>query len=626
MFKIYLRALAQLGPEKTLGFFLGFANVLIAAAAFAEPVLFGRIVDMLTTAQGTGVPLNNERLIPLIGAWVGFGIFTIAGGVLIALYAERLSHRRRLAVMASYFEHVLNLPQAFHTKAHSGALMKIMIEGANGLGGMTLSFFREHLASLVTLFVMLPLSLYINWRLSLLLLLLVVIFTILSAFILRKTETLQGKVETFHTQLAERATDSLGNISVIQSFTRVADESAAMRHTIDRLLSAQIPVLSWWAMAAVVTRASATLTILGILLLGTWLFTQGFATVGEVVTFMAFATVLIGRLDQVVGFINAIFLQAPKLKQFFDVFDTVPAVRDKPDARDPGRLSGKVAFHNVSFSYDGKKPAVADVSFEVMPGETIALVGSTGSGKSTTLGLLHRVFDPQSGSISIDDIDIRDMPLASLRQNIGVVFQEPMLFARSIEENVRVGNPEASPEVLATALERAQATEFVARQAEGWKTVIGERGRTLSGGERQRLSIARALLKDPPIMILDEATSALDATTEQKLQAALDEARKGRTTFIIAHRLATIRNADRIFVFDQGYIIESGSFEELVRNGGRFSALARAQFIDGADAKPEPRDLKVEPRQESAHREPTRSAEIVELQPSPGALSSRASA
>ncbi|MBY0613287.1 MAG: ATP-binding cassette domain-containing protein, partial [Beijerinckiaceae bacterium] len=518
MFKIYLRALAQLGPEKTLGFCLGFANILIAAAAFAEPVLFGRIIDMLTTAQGTGVPVNNEKLIPLIAMWIGFGLFTIAGGVLIALYAERLSHRRRLAVMANYFEHVLNLPQAFHTQSHSGALMKVMLEGANGLGGMTLSFFREHLASLVTLFVMLPLSLYINWRLALLLVLLVFIFTILSAFILRKTETLQGDVEAFHTQLAERATDSLGNISVIQSFTRIADESAAMRKTIDRLLSAQIPVLSWWAVAAVVTRASATLTILGILLLGTWLFSQGFATVGEVVTFMAFATALIGRLDQVVGFINAIFLQAPKLKQFFDVIDTVPAVRDKPDAKDPGRLSGKIAFHNVSFSYDGKKPAVADVTFEVQPGETIALVGSTGSGKSTTLGLLHRVFDPQSGYVSIDDIDIRDIPLASLRANIGVVFQEPMLFARSIEENVLVGNPQASPDALGSALERAQAADFVARQPEGVRTVVGERGRTLSGGERQRRGVE--LGRDVVAVDRDQADRARLAEHAQPLDDA----------------------------------------------------------------------------------------------------------
>jgi ATP-binding cassette, subfamily B, beta-glucan exporter len=587
LFKLYLRVLGQLGSERRVAFILAFANILLAVAAFAEPVLFGKIIDQLTKASNNSNVIDKHQLVPLIFAWVGFGLFAIGAGVLVALHADRLSHRRRLAVMAMYYEHVLHLPQAFHTDAHSGGLLKVMLEGANGMGGLWLSFFREHCASLVTLVIMLPFTLYINWRLASLLLVLVCIFTILSAFILRRTEKLQGSVEHIHTQLAERATDSLGNVPVIQSFTRIATEADEMRSTIDRVLAAQIPVLSWWAIAAVITRASATLTILGILLLGTYLFSQGLATVGEVVTFMAFATALIGRLEQVVGFVNAIFMMAPKLNQFFNVLDTVPSVRDKPDVINPGRLTGRVAFHNVSFSYDGKKTSVCDVNFEVRSGETIAFVGSTGSGKSTTLGLLHRVFDPQSGFISIDGIDLRDMSLSGLRHNIGVVFQEPMLFARSIEENVRVGNPNASDEAFMDALERAQAMEFVSRQPEGIKTVVGERGRTLSGGERQRLSIARALIKDPPIMILDEASSALDATTEQKLQIALDEVRKGRTTFIIAHRLATIRNADRIFVFEQGRIIESGSFDELILLDGRFAALAKAQFIEGSSGKKE---------------------------------------
>jgi ATP-binding cassette subfamily B protein len=266
-------------------------------------------------------------------------------------------------------------------------------------------------------------------------------------------------------------------------------------------------------------------------------------------------------------------------------------VHDRPNAQDVPRYGGDVVFDNVSFSYDGKRSAVQDVSFTVHEGENVALVGATGSGKSTTLGLLHRAFDPQSGSIRIDGLDIRDVTLSSLRRNIGVVFQEPMLFARTIRENLQVGRPDATDAEMIEALERAQAIEFIARQSDGLDTVIGERGRSLSGGERQRLSIARALLKNPPILILDEATSALDAATERKLQMALDEVMKGRTTFVIAHRLATIRNANRILVFDQGRVIESGTFDELVATGGRFAELARAQFM--APDEPPPKRVKV---------------------------------
>jgi ATP-binding cassette subfamily B protein len=313
---------------------------------------------------------------------------------------------------------------------------------------------------------------------------------------------------------------------------------------------------------------------------------QGKATIGQIVTFMNFAGLLIIRLEQVVGFSNRVLLDAPRLHEFFAVLDTVPAVRDRPDAIDPGRLRGLIEFENVSFSYDGKRPAVADLSFTALPGETVALVGSTGAGKSTALALLHRAFDPQSGVIKIDGMDIRAIKLAGLRHNIGVVYQEALLFNRSIAENLRVGNPNATDDELRQAAARAQATELIERHPEGLDGLVGERGRSLSGGERQRLSIARALLKDPPILILDEATSSLDATTERKVQSALDEVMKGRTTFVIAHRLATVRGATRILVFDQGRIIESGSFDELVARNGRFAELARAQFLAGSPEPP----------------------------------------
>ncbi len=585
LIRLYGRALAALGPERPLGALLAIANVALAAAQFAEPVLFGRIIDTLTAAQSAKLVPGWGSLFPQLALWIGFGGFNIAVGALVALNADRLSHRRRLAVMADFFEHVLTLPLLFHMEKHSGRALKVMSDGSLSLGGIWLTFFREHCAAFVALFVMLPLTAALNWRLGLVLMLLVSIFALLMTLVLRHTENMQQSVERYRGDLAERVSDALGNVAVIQSFTRVETEARALRVVIDRLLAVQNPVLSWWALAAIATRASATLTILSILAVGIYLFMQGLTTVGEIVTFVNLATLLVTRLEQVVSFINYIFLEAPRLAEFFAVLDTAPSLRDAPDAVAIGRAEGAVTFEKVSFSYDGRRPAVANLAFAVSPGETIALVGATGSGKSTTLALLYRSFDPQSGRIVLDGSDIREITLMSLRRNIGVVFQEPMLFARSIRENLLAGKPEATPAELETAIRRAQAAEFIARQPEGLDTVIGERGRSLSGGERQRLSIARALLKDPPILILDEATSALDAATEERVQKALEEVMVGRTTFVIAHRLSTIRHATRVLVFDHGRVVETGSFDELIDKGGFFAKLARAEFAAAAKGK-----------------------------------------
>ena len=479
----------------------------------------------------------------------------------------------------------MQLPMTFHSGTHSGRLMKVMLNGADALWRLWLGFFREHFAAIMSVVVLLPLSIYINWRLATLLFVLCVVFTLLTSFVVRKTYGMQSEVEEHYSSLSARASDALGNVALVQSFVRIGDEVQGLRIVADQLLAVQMPILSWWALVTVITRASTTITVLLIFTVGIALHEQGLTTVGEIVMFVSFATMLIQKLEQVVSFINNVFMEAPRLKEFFDVLDAVPAVRDRPDAIDIGRLSGLVEFHDVSFSYDGKRPAVEDLSFTALPGQTVALVGPTGAGKSTAIALLHRAFDPQSGFIRIDGMDVRGLKLTALRHNIGVVFQEALLFDRSIADNLRVGKPDATLEEMKIAAGRAQALEFIERSEHGFDTNAGERGRMLSGGERQRLSIARALLKDPPILILDEATSALDAVTEAKVNAALDEVMKGRTTFVIAHRLSTIRNATRILVFDHGRVIENGTFDELVAKGGRFAELARAQFMVQENAR-----------------------------------------
>jgi ATP-binding cassette, subfamily B, beta-glucan exporter len=580
--RIYLRVLGLLRPDAKLAITLALANIALAGAQFVEPVLLGRIVDALSGALPPGLAAAARALAPLIGTWVAVGLFIILAGTLVAWFADRLAHKRRNMVLADYFEHVLQLPLAYHSGAHSGRQMKVMLTGTDTLWWLWVSFFREHFSAFVFIILLLPASLVLNWRLALPLIALCLGFTALTMTVMRRAFAMQNAVEQHYSDLAETAADALGNVALVQSYARVELEVSGLKSLVNALLRAQMPVLSWWAIAAVLTRAGTTLTLLVILLAGTYLKLVGLASVGQIVSFMSIASLLIARLEQAVSFANRLFLDAPKLADFFDVLDTVPAVRDRPDAIDPGRVRGRVEFRDVSFSYDGKRPAVAELSFAAAPGDRIALVGPTGSGKSTALALLHRAFDPQSGAIFIDGMDIRGFTLTGLRRNIGVVFQETLLFNRSIADNLRVGKPDAGEEELREAAGRAQALDFIDRSADGLQARIGERGRLLSGGERQRLAIARALLKDPPILILDEATSALDPVTEARVGAALDEVMKGRTTFVIAHRLATIRDATRILVFHNGRIVETGTFDELQRRGGYFAELVHAQFAIAA--------------------------------------------
>lgn len=584
-FNIYYRALKLLGPDQRLGWLLAFANMVMACALFAEPILFGKVIDVLTQTPNASLLATWDSVMPLLIIWIGFGLFTIAGSTGIALFSDRLAHHRRHTVLREYVEHVLHLPLAQQARSHSGRLMKIMLQGTDTLWWLWLTFFRENLGAIVSLIILVPVALYINWRLACVLIILCLVFGFLTHFILRKTQTLQQQIESNHSDLAELTSDTLSNIALVQSFARIQIELRSIKKISQRVLGAQFPVLYWWAVVTVLTRSATTVSVLCIIVLGVWLFTQSLITMGEIVSFVAFAGIIISRLEQVIAFANKLATDAPRLREFFEVLDTNPEIKDRHDAINPGRVVGLVEFHQVSFSYSSKQKAVDHLSFAIKPGQTIALVGASGAGKSTALSLLYRAFDPQSGFITIDGIDIRDFQLSALRRNIGVVFQEPLLFNRSIADNIRIGSPDASDDEVREACIRAQALHFIERQPEGFNTLIGERGRTLSGGERQRLSIARVLLKDAPILILDEATSALDTSTEESLLDALAEVMHSRSTLVIAHRLSTIRQATHILVMDAGKVIESGSFERLYQQGGRFTEIMRQQYGLAADMK-----------------------------------------
>jgi ATP-binding cassette subfamily B protein len=308
------------------------------------------------------------------------------------------------------------------------------------------------------------------------------------------------------------------------------------------------------------------------------------------VTFVTFATLMIGKLDLLSGFAVRIFQYAPTLRSFFDLLDATDGVREKPDAKPLESVAGNVRYEDVTFRFRNSDQGVFGVSFEAPAGKTVALVGPTGAGKTTTLALLQRLRSPDSGRILVDGHDIGDVTLNSLRHNIAVVFQDAGLFNRSIAENIRVGRSDATDAEVEEAARLAEAHDFIARKPDTYQFVIGERGVSLSGGERQRIAIARAILKNAPILILDEATSALDVETEARIKRALDRLRSGRTTLIIAHRLSTVANADTILVLDGGRIIERGTYRELVAQNGLFARLV----IEGGFTVPGEEALEVE--------------------------------
>jgi ATP-binding cassette subfamily B protein len=576
--RTYSRVIRMLGRDMRVAAMLSFANLMVAGLQFLDPVLFGRVIDLL--ARATDMPPDAlwARAATLLGFWGAVGAAGIGANIAVALQTERLAHRNRLQAMARYYEHVLGLPLSFHGGTQSGRLMKTMISGTDGLFGVWLVFFRDQLSTFISVLVLLPLTLLMNWRLALVLIVLVAVFITVTSLVIRRTEAGQREVERHNSSLAGMAQDALTNVMVVQSFTRLSAEARLFGDIAREVIRHQFPVLNWWAVVNVLTRASSTIAVISIVVIGTLLHLRGQAEVGQIVSFMGFATLLIGRLESAVSFVASLFFRLPSVEEFFAVLDASGAVPEKPGAPPLVVREGSVAFDEVSFAYPGGPPILTGVSFTARPGTAVALVGQTGAGKSTTMALLQRLWDPTGGRVAIDGQDLRDVTLESLRAAIGVVFQESMLFNRSIADNLRIGRPDATDEELERACRMADAHEFIVRQKHGYQTMIGERGTTLSGGQRQRLAIARALLKDPPILILDEATSALDAATEARVGRALRTLMAGRTTFIIAHRLSTVRDADEILVFDTGRIVEQGSFDALLQRDGAFAALVSTQL------------------------------------------------
>jgi ATP-binding cassette subfamily B protein len=581
--KVYGRVLGLLRPEWRRCAAMLPCGLAIAGIGFLEPVLFGRVIDLLSRSMHLSVAQLWDEAASLLGLWAAVGVTGIGAGMLVALMSDRMAHRSRMREMGRFFSHTLSLPAAFHGGTHSGVLLRTLTVGADTLFQLWLGFFRDQFVGFVSVLVLLPLTVLLNWRLSVALIVLVLLSGVLTALVIHRTQALQQGAEQCHLKLAATAQDTFANIAVVQAFTRLAAERRAFAALQGEALSRQFPVLNWWALLSILTRSASTLAILAIVVLGTLLHLRGQASVGEIVSFMGFAAMLIGRLEQMVWFTSKLFAQAPALREFFAVLDAASSVPEAASAAPLRATAGEVVFEDVSFAYPNGPAILSGVSFTARPGRVVALVGATGAGKSTAMTLLQRGWDPTAGRIAVDGQDLREVSLDSLRGAIGVVFQDSLLFNRSIRENLLVGKPDATQAEIEQACRLAEAHDFILRQPQGYGTLVGERGGTLSGGQKQRLAIARALLKNPPILILDEATSALDAATEAKVTRALKALMAGRTTFVIAHRLSTIRDADEILVFANGQIAERGGFDTLAAQGGLFAELAASQAVPAVD-------------------------------------------
>ncbi|MER8638668.1 glucan ABC transporter ATP-binding protein/ permease [Mesorhizobium sp. M0018] len=567
LLQIYWRALGYLAADRKRVAFICGANVALAIIAILEPIMFGRVIDAIS---------DRGSVFATLAMWAGLGAFNIIAFVLVARGADRFAHQRRSEVLCQSFERVITMPLAWHHQRGTSNSLHTLLRAVETLFSLWLEFMRQHLSTAVALVLLVPTALSMDIRMSMVLLALGALYVGIGRLVMRRTKEGQAAVERHYHKVFAHVTDSVSNVAVLQSYNRIGHETEALKCYVKNLLDAQNPVLDWWAMANALHRLSSTISMMVVLLIGAYLVTHGQLRIGDVIAFTGFATLLIARLDQMSAFANQISEARAKLEEFYHLEDSASDAAEPDGLRDLVNVTGHVRFENVCFEFGNSGQGVDDASFEVQAGQTVAIVGPTGAGKTTLINLLQRVFTPSGGRILIDGVDTRTVTRKSLRHSIATVFQDAGLLNRSIEDNIRVGRAEATYDEVHAAANAAAAQDFILSKSEGYDTVVGERGGQLSGGERQRIAIARAVLKDAPILVLDEATSALDVETEDRVKDAIDELRRGRTTFIIAHRLTTVRDADLVVFMDKGRVVEMGGFTELSLRNGRFASLLRA--------------------------------------------------
>ena len=535
------------------------------------PLAVKAFVDIL-------LPAGDWPLIVLAG--VGLLLVYVVNSGLMAVvtyWGHRLGINIETEMRRRAFDHLQKLSFRFYDEQKTGHLVARVTKDLEEIGEVAHHGPEDLFIALMTFLGAFVLMLNVHMELALMTALVVP----LAGFIVaryggrmtRNWQAQYGRVGAFNARLEE----NIGGIRVVQAFANEGHERELFARDNQRYRSTKLEAYRIMAASLALNYLGMRLVQLAVMLAGTWYVVQGSLSIGGFVGFLLLVGVFYRPLEKIAAVIETYPKGIAGFRRYQALLATRPDVADAPDAIEPGLLKGDIRFSDVGFGYAAERPILSGIDLSIAAGETVAFVGPSGAGKTTLLSLLPRFYEVDRGSIAIDGIDIRRMTLAGLRRQIGIVQQDVFLFAGTIRENIAYGRLDASEEEIVEAARRARLDAMIADLPAGLDTIVGERGVKLSGGQKQRLAIARIFLKNPPILILDEATSALDTETEAAIQASLGELARGRTTLVIAHRLATIRNADRIVVVTEQGVAEQGSHAELLRKGGLYRTLHEAQ-------------------------------------------------
>ena len=568
----YKRLLIYIKPY--LGRF-GLAIICIIIASGANLYLPWIIKDMIDKVLAEkDMAMLNIISVSIVVVFAIRGFFYYWQSYLVSYIGQRVV----VDVREVMFRKFQRMPMAYFDKHQTGETMSYLTNDVGAIQSALVDNLIEMFTESSVLVGSIAMMLYLDWKLTLLTLITVPLVGSAMRIFGKKIKSSSRVIQEKLADITSLLQESISSIRVVKSFVRENYEIDRFRVENELNFKATMKNVQQTSLLTPTVEFLAAVAVTLIVWFGGYEVVKGIMSAGALVAFLTYAVNLanpVKRLSRIYGKLQKAMAAIDRI---FGVLDLKETVNDKPNAIELPQVKGNVSVENVTFSYDGTHNALENVSFEVKSGQMIAFVGPSGAGKSTIANLIPRFYDVTSGAIKIDGFDIRDVKVDSLREQIGIVPQETLLFSTTVMENIRYGRLDATDEEVIAAARAANADKFIRDLPEGYQTKIGERGLNLSGGQRQRMAIARAMLKNPQILILDEATSALDTESEKIVQSALDELMKGRTSFVIAHRLSTIFAADKIFVIDKGKICESGTHKELLELGGVYSNLYNIQF------------------------------------------------